>query len=190
MPDLNNRLGLLRPASDQLAADRAAMSSTAPFVSVAAFLTPIQGAPVSLADLAADAAARALWNNSMFLGQWTGPAAILSVIILSAAQHLPRAAAGPLHAVAHDNPTNFRDLGRALGAAGFTWIPGFTNACRPRLQGGDSHFAMLRALTALIAWAEAGTASFPPFLCARGPPRPPPAPTRHGSPLACAGFRT
>ena len=165
MPNLTNRLGPLRPAADQPAADRSTMSSIAPFVSVAAFLTLIQGAPVTPADLAADVTARALWDSSMFLGQWTGPAAILSLIILSAAQRLPRAATGPLHVVAHDNPSNFRDLGRALAISGFTWIAGFANACRPRGQGGDSHFAIRRALTALIAWAEAGTASFPPFLC-------------------------
>ena len=165
MPNLTHRLGPLRPAADQPAADRSAMSSIAPFVSVAAFLTLIQGAPVTLADLTADVTARALWDDSMFLGQWTGPAAILSLIILSAAQRLPRAATGPLHVVAHDNPSNFRDLGRALANSGFTWIAGFANACRPRNQGGDSHFAIRRALTALIAWAEAGTALFPPFLC-------------------------
>ena len=165
MPNLTNRLGPPRPATDQPAADRAATSSIAPFASVAAFLTLVQGAPVSLADLAADVTARALWDNYMFPGQWTGAAAILSFIVLSAAQRLPRAATGALNVVAHDNPNNFHELGRALAASGFTWIPGFANACRPRGQGGDSHFATRRALTALVAWAEAGTALFPPFLC-------------------------
>ena len=107
MPNLTNRLGPLRPASDQPAANRAAMSAIAAFASVAAFLTLIQGAPVSVADLAADAAARALWNDSMFHGQWTGPAAILSVIMLSAAQQLPRAATGALHAIVYDTPRIF-----------------------------------------------------------------------------------
>ena len=175
MPNLTNRLGPLRPASDQPAANRAAMSAIAAFASVAAFLTLIQGAPVSVADLAADAAARALWNDSMFHGQWTGPAAILSVIMLSAAQHLPRAATGALHAIVYDTPQNFRDLGRALAAAGFTWIAGLDQACRPRNQGGDSHFAVRRALIALMTWAEAGTALFPPFLCAPAYATAPPA---------------
>ena len=191
MPNLTNRLGPMRPASDQPAADRAAMSSTAPFVSVAAFLTLIQGAPVSLADLAADAAARALWNNSMFLGQWTGPAAIPSVIILSAAQHLPRAATGPLHAVAHDNPTNFRDLGRAL-------VPPVSpgSPASPTRAGPASREATRTSLhDALSPPSSHGPKPAPPpslRSCAPRPasPRPPPAPTRHGLPLACAGSRT